>query len=97
MARAGLHESWKVTPQVVVAARVELQLAVLDQVGGELADVHHLRGPGILEPRAGDRARPAPQEVGRAVHGVHVLVEHPPHVAALAAEDPLHPSRFASA
>ena len=31
------------------------------------------------------------QEIGRAVHRVHVLVDHAPHVAALSAEDPFDP------
>ena len=30
------------------------------------------------------------QKIRRAVHGVHVLVQHAPHVAALAAQNPLH-------
>ena len=78
-------------PVVVVAAGVQLQFAVVDQVGDELHDVDHLGGPGVLEDRAGDRRDRHFQEIGRAVHGVHVLVQHPPHVAALAAEDPLDP------
>ena len=36
------------------------------------------------------------EEVGRAVHRIHILMDHAPHMAAFAAEDPLHAqtSRF---
>ena len=30
------------------------------------------------------------QKIGRTVHGVHILVQHAPHVAALSAQNPLH-------
>jgi hypothetical protein len=76
---------------VVVAAGVQLQLAVLDQVGRKLRDVHHLGGFGVLEFGAGDGDDRFFKKIGRPVHGVHVLVDHPPHVAALAAQDPFDP------
>ena len=45
---------------------------------------------GVLEARAGHRRDGHLEEIRRAVHRVHVLVQHAPHVAALAAQDPLH-------
>jgi hypothetical protein len=39
---------------VVIAAGVQFQLAVLDQIGGKLGDVNHLGGAGVLEDGAGD-------------------------------------------
>src|SRR3990172_6528007 len=74
----------------VVAGRVELQLAVLDEVRRELHDVDHLGRAGVLEPRAGHGRDRDLEEVRGSVHRVHVLVQHAPHVAALAAQDPLH-------
>ena len=50
--------------------------------------------PRVLEARPGDRRDGHFQEIRRAVHRVHVLVQHAPHVAALAAQDPLHAQPF---
>ena len=75
---------------MIVAPGIELELAVMDQVGGELADVHHLRGAGVFENRAGDRRDRNIQKIGRPVHRIHILMEHAPHVAAFAAQNPLH-------
>jgi len=73
-----------------VAPRVQLQLSVMNQVGGEFTYVHHLGAARLLKARTRHRRNRHLQEVGRPVHRVHVLVQHAPHVAALAAQDPLH-------
>ena len=44
----------KCDPVGVVPARIELQLSVPDQIGGEFGDMDHLRRPGVFEPRPGD-------------------------------------------
>jgi hypothetical protein len=74
---------------LVVAARVHLDLLVVQQVRGELADMHHARRACILEARAGDWRHGRLEKVRRAVHRIHVLVQHAPHVAALPAQYPL--------
>ena len=74
---------------MAVAALVELELVVLDQIGGKLADVDHLGRGSVVEHGSGDRRFRNLEEVGRSVHGVHILMQHPPHMAALAAEDEL--------
>jgi hypothetical protein len=51
--------------------------------------VDHLRGAGVFKAGAGDWRNGHFQEVGGTVHRVHVLVNDAPHVAALAADDPL--------
>ena len=81
---------------MVVAPGIELQLAVMNQVGGELAYVHHLGGARILKTCTRHRRHRHFQKVGRPVHGVHVLVQHAPHMPAFAAQNPLHsePLRF---
>jgi len=75
-------------PQMVVAARIQLELAMLDKVGGELDNVRHLGAAGIVEAGPGNGGNRHLEKVGRTVHGVHVLVDNPPHVAAFAAQDP---------
>ena len=76
--------------KIVVALRREFEFAVMQQIGGELADVHHARGAGILESCPGDGRNGFFEKISRAVHGVHILVEHAPHVSAFAAQNPLH-------
>ena len=66
----------------------------MDQVRGELADVHHLCGTGVFEDCAGDGRNRHFEEIGRAVHRIHILMEHAPHVTALAAEDPFDAETF---
>ena len=56
--------------------------------------MNHLCGFGIFEAGARDRRDRLLQEISRAVHRVHVLVNDPPHVAALAAENPLDAKAF---
>lgn len=81
--------------EVIVAARIKLQLVVLDEVSFEFSDVHHLGRGSVLEHRAGDGGNRS-LHVGRsgAVVGGHVLVDDTPHVAAFAAEDPLDAEAF---
>ena len=76
---------------VGVALGVQVEFAVLDEVRGEFGDVHHFVDRGVLEAGAGDGGYRLFQEVHRlSIPGGHILVAHPPHVAALAAQDPLH-------
>ena len=75
----------------IIAAGIKLELAVMDQIGGELADVQHLGGLRVIEARSGHRRNRHFKKVRRAVHRIHVLVNHAPHVPALAAENPFHP------
>ena len=73
-----------------VAFGAEIQLVVVNQVGRELGDVHHLGGPCVFKARAGDGGRGNVHHAfgSGAVVGRHVLVDDAPHVAAFAAEDP---------
>jgi hypothetical protein len=79
---------------VVVAARIQFQLAVVDQIGRKLGHVDHFGGSGVLKNGSRDRVHRCFQKVGRAVHGIHVLVDDAPHVAALAAQDPFDAQAF---
>ena len=81
-------------PMMVIAARVQLELAVANKVGGELRNVNHFGGLGIVEPGAGDGRDGFFQEIRRPIHGVHVLVDHTPHVAAFPAKDPFDAEAF---
>ena len=73
---------------MVVTAGIELQLTMVDEIRSELDNVCHLRAAGIVEPGSGDGRNRHLEEVGGTVHGVHILVDDPPHVAAFAAQDP---------
>ena len=97
MAAGGVAGIVEGDPQMVVPRGIQLQFPVPDQIGGEFGDVHHLRGAGIFEPRPRDRRNRLLEEIGGAVHRVHVLwmTRHmwphsPPRIH-------LTPSRFASA
>ena len=68
---------------------------MVDQVSRELGNVHHLGGCRVLEHRARvGRNRRRHVRGRRAVVGVHVLVDHAPHVAAFAAQNPLGAQTF---
>ena len=69
-------------------------LPAMNQIGRELADVHHLGGSRIFKNRSGDRRDRSLEKIGGSVHGVHVLVDDAPHVAAFASQDPLHAQAF---
>jgi len=53
--------------------------------------VNHLGGFGVFEFGTGNGVDRFFQKIRRAVHGIHILVDHPPHVTALATEDPFNP------
>ena len=61
-----------------------------DEVRHELHQMDHLRGAGVGELVSRDGRFRNLQEIGGAVHGVHVLIDHPPHVPALTPQDPFH-------
>ena len=76
---------------VGISALVEVELAVPDQIRGKLGDVHHLGGGRVFEDRTGHGRSGHFQKIGRAVHGIHVLVDNPPHMTALTTQNPLDP------
>ena len=90
---AGVMEGYFI---LIIPTRIQVQFVVLDQIRGKFANVNHFVGFGALENGAGDRRFGQLEKVSRAIHGVHVLVTHPPHVATLSTDDPLHPARYGS-
>ena len=77
----------------VVHARVEFQFSVLDKVRGEF-HMNHLCRLGVFElsPRYGRNS--FSRKFSGAIHGVHVLMNNPPHVAAFASQYPFHTQTF---
>ena len=79
---------------MVVPGLVQIELLVPDQVGHELHEMDHLRGLGVLEDGPRDGRLRNFQEVGRPIQRIHVLIDDPPHVPALAADDPFDTQPF---
>src|SRR5208337_115193 len=80
--------------QVIVSALVQFKFTVLDEVGSEFDNVHHLRSFCTFELCAGYGRNRYIQKIRRTVPCVHVLVEHSPHMAALSADYPLYAKAF---
>ena len=79
---------------VVVTTGIQIQFSMLDEVGHELDDVNHPRRACVLEQRPRDGRTRLIEEIRGTIHGVHILMENPPHVAALSAKNPLHTQAF---
>ncbi len=94
MARAGLQESWKVTFQRSLrdGSSFSLPSWIRSAVNSQMCTILVERAFSKRVPVTGETG--SFQEIRRTVHGVHVLVQHAPHVAALAAQDPLHAQAF---
>ena len=77
--------------EIVVAAGVQIQFTVFDKIRGKFREMNHFGGFGVFEFCAGDGRHWFFQKISRPVHGIHVLVDDPPHVSAFPAKYPFDP------
>src|ERR1700690_3867254 len=80
--------------QVIIPAWVKFQLSVLDKVGRKLNYMYHLGRLSVLELGSGNRRYRLLKKICRAIEGVHILVQDPPHMSALASDYPLYTQPF---
>ena len=79
---------------MVVAADIEIEFAVLYKICRELGNMHHLGGFGIFKFSAGYGRHRFFHKIGRTIHCIHILIDYPPHVTTLSAENPFNAQSF---
>ena len=73
--------------EIIVPAGIQLQFVMFNEIGGELHQMDHLGGLGVLKDGTGDGRFGNFQEIRRSVPGIHILIQNPPHMPAFAADD----------
>ena len=81
-------------PQMIVPFRIQFQFFMMNQVSRKFCNVYHFGCGGIAEPCSCNRRNRHFKKISRAVHSVHILMHHTPHVPALTTEYPFHTKPF---
>jgi hypothetical protein len=76
---------------VSISALVQVELAMLDKISSKFRDMYHFGGSGIIKDRTGEWRFRYFQEIRWSIHGIHILMQHTPHMPALTAKNPFNP------